>query len=548
MVQRAIERALVDTNFLGREFLGYDYWQIEDEDEEGNKKRTIVRPGGLVDAGPFREMQQFGDGPGLAKMIMACRGSLKTTYGTARLVRNILADRNIRQFVGMETFANAAHTVKTVRDIFKFNERLKIAFGEIPITESGKGHFTVGGREASLRGPTLQGFGLEKVITGGHGTFLWWDDPTSWQQAMSGEQLEKTRECLRQLIPILDPGAEILVTLTPYAHGDVSFMIREELAGEFRVLILPCGMVAERNERGEDVLVGTPTWPHLDEQRLKRMLAVMKAPTFNAQMALILTNPGDQLFTPSMFRSEKWDIDTMFDMGAYQLTDTAVTDNESACFSVCAIVLLDWDDTAFLADLRVGHWHPNQFRDQMLNQLDVWGRRCRIQGSCFERTTLNKVYRAQIEDEARRRRIEVNFIDIPRGGGERSKNERIRGLQQRLSSGKLRVLDSVPRYYVDLGKEHLLWNPNPGGEPEGELVRQFVNFRMSGAQSGAKDIPDALADLDQVDQEGIRYCHPSHRPRLLGSEMRAFLKNRRKPKSSAVGGPSIWSKLGRRAR
>ena len=71
----------------------------------------------------------------------------------------------------------------------------------------------------------------------------------------------------------------------------------------------------------------------------------MGAKDFNAQYAMSLDSPEDQIFFPGMFREAEWEAD-WGTRSVYVMTDTAVSDSDSACQSVIAVILLDFDDVA----------------------------------------------------------------------------------------------------------------------------------------------------------------------------------------------------------
>jgi hypothetical protein len=515
-LEKVRAKALEDTGFLARQFLGYDFWRDEETGQE-------TRPGGLVDWGPHGEMIEFVDRTDIRfKMLMTSRGSLKTTLGISRVMREILGNPNTRGLIGMEVFDKATDTISTIKSHFDRNERIKDVFGEMKGDPWKADRFVVRGRNKLIRGATVQGFGIEKVITGDHVDWIWLDDPVSWQQVRTPDGMHKAIQMLRQLFPILDPGGWFLITCTPYDLNDLSHHVRNELNEIFTTLQLDCGMYAVRRDDGSGgyTLEGEPRFPHHSKSFLMQQLHLKGPPDFNAQYALMCQNPADQIFFREQFKEAKFDSLEMGEMSAYVLTDTATTDKDYACYSVGAVVILDWDDTAFLADLIVGRWVPSEFRDRLVDLVDRWQRLVRIHGVVMENIGLNKLYRSAIEEEARRRGVTVNFIPIPRGQAEQGKRQRIRGLTSRFASGRFKVLDTVPRLFNDLGKEKLLWDPKghrtKDGEqqPAGELVNQFLNFRMSGATGSMIDIADALADLEQCDHSGIRYVLPSPRPHL----------------------------------
>src|SRR5690606_11637208 len=165
------------------------------------------------------------------------------------------------------------------------------------------------------RDATLFASGTDKVVTGNHVDRAYVDDPVSWQQALSPDQMKKAKKAFSMLIPIVDPGGKIIVTMTPYSAEDLGAALRagaDELGEEPELATLekPCGMHMEYAEDGSLTLVGEPVFPHLPEQellaRLKLMEVLNEAGDFNSQYALLLNNPEDQLFFRKDFREHGW--------------------------------------------------------------------------------------------------------------------------------------------------------------------------------------------------------------------------------------------------
>lgn len=516
------ERCLTDLGYFAREVLGMDYWRHW-------KTGAISRGGfewngekmpdcGVASWGPHKEMVDFisqtpEEAPDL--LVLCSRGSLKTTIIQAKIIQDILKDPNIRILIGMEITGNAELMIETIMRHFESNEILRELFGDFVGDKWSKKGLVVSKRtQTSLRDPTLAPFGTDKVITGGHFDRCYYDDPVSWQQALSVDQMKKAIRCYEALVPIMDPGSQMVITMTPYDEQDLSHHVRNELGSTFQVLKLDCGMVATGDGRGGYELVGEPRFPHLPVEWLQAKLDKQGPREFNSQYAMRIDNPDDQLFHREQFGIATWQ-ERFRHSNAYMLTDTATTDKEHGCFSVVGLVILDHDDTAYLADLRIGRWNPDQYVQEFAGVLEEWRTKTRLIGCAMEKIGLNRVYRVPIEEELRRRGLSVRFIDMPRGRDAGSKNQRIRSLQSRFCSGRFKVLPSVPRTYVDRGMEKILWEPHGFVNqetqrilPDGELVNQFIRFRDSGGDQVC-DVPDAIADLEAVDQRGKRYLWPS---------------------------------------
>lgn len=518
-----MRRCLEDTGVFARHVLGYDYDQ-DPSTPPGKAARIINKgSGGIRADGPNKELTDFIDSDAPCKLLLASRGSRKTTVAQAYALRCVLRDPNIRVAFGRETLDNALLSLDEIRSHLASNETLIDLFGDQRDEPWTRHRFKIKGRTVTgLKEPTFTAWGTDKGLTGNRYDLIIWDDPIGWQTARSKDQMEKADSCFRMLQPLLDAGAALLVIMTPYDEADLSHHIRSVLREDFAVMELDCGMKPEPDGKGWYTLVGEPRWPHMPKEFLERKMRTMQQEggligDFVSQYCLECTNPADQIFFRNQFRYERWSAERFGMMSAYITTDTATSDATSACYSVLALQALDYDDTSYLVDLRVGHWLPEQVVKELVDMVERWRSQLRISGITMEKIALNRVYRTLIDHEFRRRSImRPPFKDIPRGQQEGDKNQRIRGLQPRFASGRFVVLDTVPMYFTDHGRSKLLFSPEVMRDkegvplPDGELVRQLTQFRYTGS-GGKKDIPDAIADIDAVDPQGRRYCQPSER-------------------------------------
>jgi hypothetical protein len=517
--------------YFARNILGYDYFKSERSGRVTHEVRyqgKLMKTCGVVDWGPHKAMVDFLCSGDPALLLMTSRGSLKTTIVTAKIIHDIIRDPDVRILLHMEMDQKARETIRLVKTQFERNERLREMFGDFVGKKWTDAGFIVQGRKRESRDFTLASSGTDKVITGNHFDKIYIDDPVSWQQALSTEGMKKAIACYKSMIPILDPGGQMIVTMTPYDDQDLSCFLKE--LGTFQVLEVPCGMKAVDDNQGGYRLQGEPVFPHLPEKELKHRLRMTNDPReFNTQYALTLQNPMDQVFFRNQFQEAELN-DRLRACHAYVLTDTAVANTETACFSVIAVVILDWDDTAYLADMRVGKWTPDVFEEEFLSLVKEWQPQVRIVGAAMENVTANRVYRASIDEKCRERGIRFEWIHVPRGVGEPVKHMRVRSLISRFHAKKFRVLSTVPETFENLGRIEVLWDPVGYHDPEtgdllpaGELVNQFINFRYGGGGTAKLDIPDALADLEAMDKKGRRLCQPSPRPGVWATESKRRL-------------------------
>jgi len=503
------QRALTDTGVMAREVLGYDY----DKDEDTGK---VVRPGGLRPTGPHQQMIDFFDGDARNKHIEAPRGSYKSTAAMSFCIRKVIANPDLRVIYGMETLDLAKKKLRAIKEHFEgvrikgeseTTSKLVDTYGDLSTTLWNDDEFTIAGRSMVIDGASFRPLGVDSKFAGSHGDIFILDDLVAHQNVKTAEGIQKVKDTFEMIEPLADPGAIIIVIGTRYHGEDYYGHLLRELADEFEVLILDCGMDLEKTEQSQYYLTGQPNFAHLTEDFLKRKLVKMGSAKFSSQYLNRIMAGGSQLFTRSQFKHCKWD-PWMRHLSTYVLTDTATSEREEGCYSVVACVGIDSQNRAYLLDLRVGHWLPSEFVSQFFDVLEIWNRKTVMKGDVWEEVSLVRVFRTMIEEEARKRQVRLNTIDVKRGANDLSKHQRIQSLQGRFENGNFIVVDTVPTNFHDLGEERLLFDPEGvAGEgetrlPDGELVREFIFF----PKYAKKDIADALADIDYYDRKGQRVC------------------------------------------
>lgn len=562
------ERALDSLSVFAREILGFDYFvrYKPGDPEHGKEIHTIewegeIRECGVVDWGPHGQMVQFMEDLTDSGMLVCSRGAMKTTIGIAWVLWEIIKNPNIRVIIHMATEGEAHNTVRSLRTYFETNEKLREVFGDYAGTRKDRKlwsdrEFIVSKRTRVDRNPTVVASSTDKNTVGKRADLLWIDDPVRPQDRNSELMLEKAKNSYRALNKLLDPGARKLVTLTPYDERDLCHMIRG-MPDQFAILELPCGMEAVTDNQGGYKLVGTPRYPHHTLEFLEKKLredGKESGPAwFNMSYALTITNPADQVFFRESFREVAWS-PRMARMNGYVLTDAAVSDDDASCFSVAAIVLLDHDDTAYIADMVIGHWTPSDFRENLCDLVTHWASRCRLIAIHMEDVAMNAAFRVMIQEELNQRNIRLAWEGIARRGSEANKRTRIRGLTNRVSEGRLVVVDTIRRYYSEAGQAKVLWDAagfydqqNDRHLPDGELVRQFVGFRWNAkGKTGARmDIPDALADLDAVNGRHSRYCVPTRFTDVAGRDVPLERRPERwggRATNSGRGSGPVWQR------
>ncbi len=517
------QKASADTGFYARHVAEFDYDETEGDDGfpvKGN------RPfGGIRSTGSHYESTAFLDKPGGRKLMLEPRGSYKSTKLETYCCRHVSRDRDTTILYMMATEEMAKTKVRDMGRIL-LSDRSINTFGPMKGKKWSDSQIFVSGRSHNVAEnvANIKAVGRDSDFTGSHYRIIILDDIVNWDNVRNSDQLEKTLDVFKMVIPLLDPGGILIVVGTRYVEQDLYGHIIRNMPS-FDILNQGCGMEVKREESGKWVLEGEPRYEHLTKEHLQNVFETMclegNPADFVSQYQNSIMSSAEQLFSRQQFRVMRRYETWLDDCRAYILTDTATSTSEKACYSVAALILLDFRDNAYLVDLRVGRMKPWEFVGEFIDLIEKWSPRFMIHGATFEKIGLNDTYQAMITEELRRRGRSIRLVGISRGTADAKKERRIARLQGRFSTGRFWVVDDPSiRTFTDLGQNFPLFDPEGYRDednmpwPDGELVKEFVFF----PRYGRNDIADAIADIDAVDAKGKRFCPPA--PRTVDSEAR----------------------------
>ena len=501
--RKFLHRALSDTGFLARDVLGYNY-----DEDAATGKRINVGKGGIVDSGKTKEIIELLDSDTQFVLIKAPRESRKSTILQCFVIRQILRNPNVRIcYIGRtdDVTKGKAIAIRAQLERIDRDDGLAKLFGKQIGEKWEETEFTVAGRtHVGLQNATFTAFSMDSFPTGGRFDFVILDDFIDHTNVNTPEQNRKSKEKWGLLQPFMANGGRIVVVGTTwadddlYAHMESSPLFQPPHGG---CVVCGAGVRVVTSDTGKldlEVLDTGITFPHLTRDYLLKKLHGMalegKVDHFCRQYLNEATSRSTTAFHRSYFQWIGWG-DDMRGLSGYLLTDTATSLEEEGCYSVIAYAGLDASDNIYLLDLRVGHWEPDEFKDQFFSVLEEWQGRVNHCGETWEKIQLTTAYRSAIEGDSRARKTRLRTIEMPRPP-KSQKWGRIMRLQPPMRNKRFYVVNTIPRTFVDVDGVKCLFDPNGHHDaqlkrwlPSGELVDEFVKANAK------RDIPDALAML-----------------------------------------------------
>lgn len=498
-----LHQMLNDTGFYARHVMGYNTDAMPGlQGEEGK--------GGIRQYGPHQQMTEFMDNFSMSLGILMCpRNAYKSSFVNAFWSRCILKYPNFKGMLVMHDLQMARERVQVVRDHLATNEIVRFFFGDLKGKKWEQGNFITSLRQdQGLLDPTLVAAAVGAMRTGGHPDVILFDDIVHRDNIKTPEAIAGVIEDVRYYMALRGGMGIVRDIGTPYRENDAHHFLLEQ--PDWERLILPVGYEVQQLDDGRRVLEGEdPVWPHYTRKFLEEQLA-LGFEYFMSQYKLQVVGGIHQSFRRHQFTPTPWKRE-FEDLTGYILTDVSTAEKEPECLNVLMYVGLDSRRRVTIFDCECGHWGVHEFSDRLINMQQRWSAKLNHAAVCMEQTIATNAYKAVINTKAREKGLRVHILLQKRNQGVLSKDERIKAMEPRFANHEVFVCSTVPRYWVDINKQRLLWDPegftDPStGEklPDGELVTEFTRFPAN----VKKDIPDAFAMIDYMDrQTGEVQCH-----------------------------------------
>lgn len=513
------ERAENDTGFFCRHVLGMH----TDLDAHG-KPTSQVGAGGIRDNGPHAEIVSFLDDQSTThRLIWAPRFTYKSSCaGLGYPLRLILKHPDISILLGMHSSKAAKERCAVMRDLLTEHPIITDVWGELKGANWQGDSFTTSKRQnRTLFTPTLYVGSPDKGLAGGRPNEVVFDDVVDETDVGSELKLKKGISFVERALALSGKGTRYTMIATPWDEQDAGHFARD--AGWASCTHLDIGYELFERDDGTLDLRGEGRWPHLTLEHLRGFLrGGMRFELFSSQFLLRCARGLKAKFARHHFRPTKWNEPEHRDLTGYLLCDVAPSGETSGDMNVLLYVGIDERGNLYLLDLEVGFWTMYEFCDRYLTMLQRWQKRVNHSHEMWEKGQTFSGYTQHIGMQARDRNIRVRYHAAQRNGTAPGKDLRIEMSAMHFQTGRINVMDTMPKVWNSGTKILPLWDPE--GEidpvskirmPGGEMVQQFVRF----PHYGRKDIPDTLALIDTLDPQTLQRVCSWIRPASRGQSI-----------------------------
>jgi len=163
------------------------------------------------------------------KLYLGPRGCYKTTQVSQGYpVQKICKNPNIRILLDSVSLSNSKKNIGVVQDQLQYNDRVIDLYGahysknQIWNTEEFVSALRT---NKNLKEPTVTAGGIEKIMIGQHFDLIIADDLHDVNNCKTVEQIEKVKQHIKLLFPLLDPGGEMIIAGTRWNYTDAFSML-----------------------------------------------------------------------------------------------------------------------------------------------------------------------------------------------------------------------------------------------------------------------------------------------------------------------------------
>jgi len=376
------------------------------------------------------------------KIILIPRGHLKSTlitigYSTFRIVEDI----NIRILIMNNTWQMAVDFLTEIKNHLQRNETLIECYGKLaenPL-EWSQDRITLQRSDHGVKGPTVWAAGIESNLVGSHPDLIIMDDLVTRESTETNEAMQKIILKYKDALDLLEPGGQLIIIGTRWADRDfyewilnpdnrisTSFdtMIRPAFQSDFPLdtIFGPDG----------DVLIRDHLWPEKFSFAELKSRYIEKGPyEFSCQYNNNPVPDESAIFKREWFKYAETGDWRLKRCTSFMTIDPALSLKKEADFTGIIITDVDEQGNILIKAIERGKVAP---RDLINFIFTLYGQ-FHPNFIGLETVAFQKTLSYSLSEEMVKRGIRLPLVEIKYN--DRTKDERIKGLQPLYANGKI---------------------------------------------------------------------------------------------------------------
>ena len=397
-----------------------------------------------VPLAPFhKELCRFTqDSTDKKKLILVPRMHLKSTLVTVGYsIFRIIQNPNIRILIISGTYENAADFIGAIKDHLSRNETLIELFGDLSkgAIEWSNNRITLSTKRTSLgdKEPTMVGVGIGTNVVSKHFDIIILDDVVVRENVETIEQRDKIVKRYRDTISLMETKAELIIVGTRWLDDDLySWILDPESQQKDQFLVYQRAALEWEGSLEEALKDGIgftkSLWPEkFTREELYKRYKNLGPYEFSTQYINDPVSDSEATFQKDWFHYyEEADIRGDW-INNYLTIDPAISTEKEADYTAMVVTGVDRFGNIYIRDIIRERLTPNRIIDYIFRLAEMYHPKT----IGLEDVAWQKTLAYSMRDEMRRRGRSLPIIPVKPQN--RSKDERIRGLQPLYFNGKV---------------------------------------------------------------------------------------------------------------
>jgi predicted phage terminase large subunit-like protein len=365
------------------------------------------------------------------KLVLIPRGHLKTKLITiGRTIQRLTMDHGIRVLIYSATWQMAVDILSAIQKQLKTCSMLHQLYGDITEGATIWSQDRIKLKDNNKREPSITAAGIDNNLVGGHYELIIMDDVVNRDNINTMDQMLKVQNRYKDALDLLEPNGEMVVIGTRWHDADLYGWIldpKNDVIHSYDTFVERA--YVGNLETGEGLVT---LWPQkFTQDVLKQRLREEGWSHFSAQY---LNNPvpeEDAIFKRNYFNYYDQDMMRGKLLTKFLAIDPALTNTKDSDFTGMVVVGVDEFNYIYILDLIRDKLSPSQIIDYMFKLRQVY----QLSDVGIESVAFQKSLAYSVRDDNRFKLHPFHISELK--PGDRSKDQRIRGLQPLYESGKI---------------------------------------------------------------------------------------------------------------
>ena len=372
------------------------------------------------------------------KLLLVPRSHLKTKLvSTGYPTMKIVTNPGIRVLIYSATWQMAVDIHKAIQKNLEANERIHAIWGNFreDAVEWAQDRTRLSAN--TKREPTITAAGIDNNLVGGHYDLILMDDVVNRDNIATMDQIAKINHRYKDSLDLLEPHGEFVMIGTRWHDADLYGWVQDPANHALTNYLVMVKRAYEGNlMTGEGF---EPLWPgKFSRENLFSKLKEEGWAHFSSQYLNDPVPEEDATFKRTWFKYYEADDIKGKLMTKFMLIDPAISLSKDADFTAMTVVGVDEWSNIFVLDVTRARMLPNAIIDEMFRLRDKW----RLNEVGLEQIAFQKTLGYSLREDIRFKKHPFHIIELK--PNERSKDQRIKGLQPLYENGKIFHNASLP--------------------------------------------------------------------------------------------------------